>query len=167
MQITLLDSYEDGLAEVLTGCVDAGASVGFLRPLDPARAAEFWRTAVVEPGTLTLVARDGERIVGTVRLILAGQQNGPHRADVAKLLVHPDARGRGVAQALMAALDDLALTHGRTTLVLDTETGGQAEHLYERWGWDRVGEIPDYALTCDGAMASTTVMTKRLRTPRD
>jgi GNAT superfamily N-acetyltransferase len=162
LQIGLLESYEPGLAEVLAGCVNGGAGVGFLRPLDVEAAAEFWRSALENPDALTLVARDGERIVGTVRLILARQPNGRHRAEVAKLLVHPDARGQGVAAALMAALDELARAHARTTLVLDTETGGQAEHLYERWGWNRVGEIPQYAVTADGVLASTTVMTKRL-----
>jgi GNAT superfamily N-acetyltransferase len=165
VQIELLKPSEPAmgeLAEILVACVTAGASVGFLRPLERGTAESFWRTALADPGALTLVARDGARIVGTVRLLPASQQNGQHRAEVAKLLVHPNARGKGVAAALMAALDHAALARGRTTLVLDTETGGQAEHLYQRWGWSRVGEIPDFALTCDGDLASTTVMTKRL-----
>ena len=168
MQIALLTSYEPAiadLADLLVACVAAGASVGFLRPLARETAEAFWRSALADPSALTFVARDRERIVGTVRLLPAPQVNGAHRAEVAKLLVHPDARGRGVAAAPMTALDDAAVQHGRTTLVLDTETGCQAEHLYERWGWSRVGEIPDYALTCDGELASTTVMTKRLRQP--
>jgi acetyltransferase len=162
VDISLIAAYDAGLAELLAACVNAGAGVGFLRPLALDEAAVFWRATIADPVALTLAARDGGRIVGTVRLVLAGQANGRHRADVAKLLVHPDARRRGVAEALMAALEDLARTHGRTTLVLDTETGGQAEHLYERWGWSRVGEIPEYALTADGVLASTTVLTKRL-----
>jgi GNAT superfamily N-acetyltransferase len=165
VQIELLEPSQPAigdLAELLVACVAAGASVGFLRPLARGTAESFWRKALADPEALTLVARDGERVVGTVRLLPASQQNGQHRAEVAKLLVHPDARGRGLAAALMAALDDAALARGRTTLVLDTETGCQAEHLYERWGWSRVGEIPAFALTCDGDLASTTVMTKQL-----
>jgi GNAT superfamily N-acetyltransferase len=165
VQIDLLEPDESAigdLGELLVACVAAGASVGFLRPLDQTTAETFWRRALADHDSLTFVARDGARIVGTARLLPAPQLNGQHRADVAKLLVHPDARRQGVAAALMTALESAALAKGRTTLVLDTETGGEAEHLYLRWGWSRVGEIPEYALTADGALASTTMMTKRL-----
>jgi GNAT superfamily N-acetyltransferase len=152
----------DDLAALLKACVDAGASVNFLRPLAIEDARRYWADALGDPDALTLVARDGERIVGTVRLLPATQPNGPHRAEVSKLLVHPDVRGRGIAEALMRALDHVAFELGRTTLVLDTETGCQAERLYTRWGWQTVGVIPDFALTTDGDLGSTTVMTKRL-----
>jgi predicted N-acetyltransferase YhbS len=165
VQIELLEADESPVAhlgELLVACVAAGASVGFLRPLEQTAAETFWRQALADHDSLTFVARDGARIIGTVRLLPASQQNGQHRADVAKLLVHPDARRQGTAAALMVTLEAAALAMGRTTLVLDTETGGQAERLYQRWGWSRVGEIPEYALTADGALASTTMMTKRL-----
>lgn len=165
MQIEQLESCEpaiDDLTELLVACVAAGASVGFLRPLEHTTAAGFWGKALADPDALTFVAREGSRIVGTVRLLPAQQQNGPHRAEVAKLLVHPEARGAGVAPALMRTLEAAALARGRTRLVLDTETGCHAEQLYERWGWSRVGTIPDFALNCDGVLTATTVMTKRL-----
>ena len=165
MQIELLAPDESAIGDLgglLVACVGAGASVGFLRPLDQRTAETFWRQALADQTALTFVARDGGRIVGTVRLLPAPQQNGQHRADVAKLLVHPDARRRGIAADLMTTLESAALAIGRTTLVLDTETGGEAEHLYQRWGWSVVGEIPEYALTADGALASTTMMTRRL-----
>lgn len=97
-----------------------------------------------------------------MRLIPAPMPNAGHRADVAKLMVHPAARGRGIAAALMAALEDTARAAGRTLLVLDTETGGPAEAIYRRWGGERVGVIADYATAPGGALRPTTILTKRL-----
>jgi GNAT superfamily N-acetyltransferase len=152
----------DDLGDVLKACVDAGASVNFLRPLTIEDARGYWQRALADPDAITLVARAGDRIIGVVRLLPATQPNGTHRAEVSKLLVHPDVRGRGVAESLMRALDEVALRLDRTTLVLDTETDCPAERLYARWGWETVGVIPDFALTADGQLGSTTVMTKRL-----
>ena len=101
-------------------------------------------------------------IVGTVQLITAMPDNQPHRADVAKMLVHRRARRQGIAQQLMAAVDDAARVERKTVLVLDTVTGGDAERLYERAGWQRVGVVPDYALMPDGALCGTTFFCKRV-----
>jgi GNAT superfamily N-acetyltransferase len=156
-------TVEAGLAEVLLDCVAGGASVGFLAALTRDEALAWWRAALPDPHTLTWVARDDDgRVLGTVRLALATQPNGTHRGEVAKLLVHRDGRGRGCAKALMSALEDGARRLGRTVLVLDTQTGSLAEGLYERWGWQRVGVIGDYAATPDGRPAPTTIMTKRV-----
>lgn len=168
MTISQLDEDQragavDDLAVLLKACVDGGASVNFVRPVELAVAKAWWDKALEDPDAVTLVAREGEHIVGVVRLLPAMQPNGPHRAEVSKLLVHPDVRGRGIAEALMRRLDEVAGELGRTTLVLDTETGCQAERLYARWGWETVGVIPDFALTTDGQLGSTTVMTKRLQ----
>lgn len=157
------------LAEVLIDCVDGGASVSFMAPLAPARALAFWQ------GVAESVAR-GERallvaealdpasaemaVVGTVQLITAQPENQPHRADVAKMLVHRRARRQGVAAALLRAVEDLARTLGKRVLVLDTVTGGDAERLYTRGGWQRVGVIPDYALMPDGQPCATTYFCK-------
>jgi GNAT superfamily N-acetyltransferase len=112
---------------------------------------------------MTWVGRDDDgRIVGTVRLMLAGLPNARHRAVVSKLLVHRSARGRGAATALMSAVEDAALRLGRTTLLLDTETGSPAEGLDERRGWIRVGVVDDHALSPDGRLAPTPILTKRL-----
>jgi GNAT superfamily N-acetyltransferase len=109
------------------------------------------------------VAEDGARtIVGTVQLVLALPENQPHRADVAKMLVHRRARQRGVAALLMAAVEQVARDEGRRVLVLDTVTGSDAERLYRRAGWTRVGEVPDYALMPDGAPCSTTFFYKMI-----
>lgn len=126
----------DALSDVLIDCVEGGASVNFMAPLARDKARAFWREAAegVARGERTLfVAEDADgRIVGTVQMITRQPENQPHRADVAKMLVHRDARRRGVAQRLLAALDDAARAAGKTVLVLDTVTGGDAERLYAR-----------------------------------
>ena len=156
----------EALAEVLIDCVQGGASVSFMDPLPHDKALAFWRgvaEGVARNERVLLVAEDGaEGIVVTVQLITAMPDNQPHRADVAKMLVHRKARRRGVAQRLMAAVDDAARSAGKRVLVLDTVTGGDAERLYERAGWQRVGVVPDYALMPDGALCSTTYFYRHL-----
>jgi GNAT superfamily N-acetyltransferase len=118
---------------------------------------------VVRGERVLLVAEDAEgRVVGTVQMIMSLPDNQPHRGDIAKMLVHRSARRRGVAQQLMAAIDDAAREEGKTVLVLDTVTGGDAERLYERAGWQRVGSVPKYALMPDGAFCATTFFYKHL-----
>jgi GNAT superfamily N-acetyltransferase len=160
------DALVDGLSDVLVDCVEGGASVSFMAPLAPGRAAAFWRRVVGDVATgarALLVAEDAEgRVVGTVQLVMDLPENQPHRADVAKMLVHRRARRRGLAQRLMAALDGVARNEGRTVLVLDTVTGGDAERLYARTGWQRVGEVPGYALMPDGVPCGTTFFYKHL-----
>jgi GNAT superfamily N-acetyltransferase len=156
----------DALADVLVDCVEAGASVSFMWPLSRERAQAFWRgvaEAVAGGERVLLVAEDAEGIVGTVQLITGLPENQPHRAEVAKMLVHRRARRRGIAQMLMAAVDDAARAERRTVLVLDTVTGGDAERLYERAGWQRVGMVPNYALMPDGRFCGTTFFHKQLR----
>jgi GNAT superfamily N-acetyltransferase len=153
------------LADVLIDCVDGGASVSFMHPLSRQKATAFWRDVASEVSAgrrQLLVADDALGIAGTVQVIAAQPDNQPHRADVAKMLVHRKARRRGIALRLMAAVDDAAREEGRTVLVLDTVTGGDAERLYERAGWQRVGVVPKYALMPDGAFCSTTYYYKHL-----
>ena len=160
-----LEGHLDGLAAVLADCVAGGASVSYMEPFghDDARTAFAGFAADAKRGgRLILAAFDGDRVVGTVQLVYALPPNQPHRADIAKLLVHRDARRRGVAAALMAEAEHAALAAGRTLLVLDTVTGDPAERLYERLGWTRVGVIPDYALYPDGRPCATTVFYKSL-----
>jgi len=104
---------------------------------------------------------DGE-LVGTVQLLIDTPPNQPHRADVAKLLVRTDARGRAVASALLHALEAEATRRGRTLLTLDTVEGGAADRLYPRLGYRRVGAIPGYALFPDGTLCATVVYYKLL-----
>jgi GNAT superfamily N-acetyltransferase len=155
----------DALADVLLDCVEGGASVSFMWPLPRERALAFWRgvaEGVARGERVLLIAEDAEGIVGTVQLVTGLPENQPHRADVAKMLVHRRARRRGIAQRLMAAVDEAARTERRTVLVLDTVTGGDAERLYERAGWQRVGTVPNYALMPDGRFCGTTFFHKQL-----
>ncbi|HUG22416.1 GNAT family N-acetyltransferase [Piscinibacter sp.] len=155
----------DALANVLVDCVEGGASVGFMLPLPRAKALAFWRgvaDGVARGERVLLVAEQDGRVVGTVQMIVSLPDNQPHRGDVAKMLVRRDARRRSIAQRLMAALDDVARSEGRTVLVLDTVTGGDAERLYQRAGWQRVGVVPKYALMPDGAFCATTFFYKHL-----
>lgn len=156
----------DALADLLVDCVEGGASVSFMAPLWVEKAVAFWRgvaEGVARGERVLLVAEDGDgRVVGTVQLIVSQPENQPHRADVAKMLVRRSARRRGVAQRLMTAIDDVARAEKKTLLVLDTVTGGDAERLYERAGWQRVGVVPGYALMPDGEPCGTTVFYKQL-----
>ena len=150
----------DGLADVLIDCVEGGASVSFMHPLSRDRAVAFWRSVSrgVEAGERALlIAEDARGVCGTVQLILAQPENQPHRADLAKMLVHRRARRQGLGAALMRAAEAFARECGKTLLVLDTVTGGDAERLYERLGWQRVGVIPAYALMPRGGFCSTTL----------
>jgi len=160
------DDLVADLAELLFDAVDSGASVGFVRPFTRDDAAAWWRSIVpdVTHGvTLVLAASVDGRVVGTAQLRLAQLPNSRHRAEVAKVLVHRDARRRGVGRALMSAVEDLARRHGRTLLFLDTITGTDAVRLYEGLGWTRAGEIPRYAGMPDGTLAPTTIFFKELR----
>lgn len=154
------------LADVLIDCVEGGASVSFMLPLARDRAESFWQgvaASVARQERVLLVAEDAPGdIVGTVQLVTAQPDNQPHRADIAKMLVHRKARRRGVGQQLMQAIEAEAHKEGKTVLVLDTVTGGDAERLYQRTGWQQAGVVPKYALMPDGELCGTTFYYKHL-----
>jgi GNAT superfamily N-acetyltransferase len=155
------------LSDVLLDCVDGGASVSFMAPLTRERADAFWNGVAdgVSDGTrILLVAEDAASgvIVGTVQVVFAWPENQPHRADIAKMLVHRSARRQGLGERLVRAAEDAAHTAGRTLLVLDTVTGSTAERLYERLGWTSFGIVPDYALFPDGRPCDATFFYKLL-----
>jgi GNAT superfamily N-acetyltransferase len=155
----LNDAQIDELAGVLIDCVAGGAWVSFMHPLTHDRAVAFWRRVaqgVAAGERALLIAEDAQGLCGTVQLLLDQDENQPHRADLAKMLVHHRARRQGLAAALMRAAEATALECGRTLLVLDAVTGGDAARLYERLGWVRVGDIPGYALMPEGGFCSTT-----------
>jgi len=162
---TDLHEHLDALAAVLQDCVAGGASVSYMAPFshEQARAAFAAVAVEVEQDRRLLLAAfaDGD-LIGTVQVMLALPPNQPHRAEIAKLLVHRSARRRGVARLLMEHAEAEARAEGKTLLVLDTVTGDPAERLYERLGWTRVGVIPGYALYPDGRPCDTTVFWKRL-----
>ena len=167
--ITVLDAPSaaaaiDELAEVLVDCVAGGASVSFMAPFGQDDAAAFFQKVIesIERGeTVLVVARIDGRIVGSVQLGLDTPPNQPHRADVKKMLTHRSARRRGIGAAMLTRIEAEAKERSRTLLVLDTASG-DAERLYARAGWQRVGVIPDYALWPDGGFCDTTLFWKRV-----
>ncbi len=158
-----LQTHAEALAGVLADCVAGGASVSYMAPfsLREARAAVAGMVAEAEQGNrLILAALADGVLVGTVQVILALPPNQPHRAEIAKLLVAPSARKRGIARLLMDAAEAEARAEGKSLLVLDAVTDGDAARLYARLGWTTVGVIPNYALYPDGRPCDTTVFWK-------
>jgi len=158
------DSEIDGLADVLIDCVEGGASVSFMLPLARERATAFWRRVandVVSGERALIVAEDAQGLCGTVQLVLGQPENQPHRADLSKMLVHRRARRQGLGAALMRAAEATARECGKTLLVLDT-ANPEAERLYERMGWTRVGVVPGFALLPQGGLCATTFYYREL-----
>ncbi|MFC5420513.1 GNAT family N-acetyltransferase [Bosea eneae] len=170
--VTIEQLDEDGaraavpaLADILRDSVANGASVGFMDWSTPRDFENFWRGITAEVAAeriLLFIARDESGIVGTAQLHLIGKPNQPHRAEIAKVLVHSQARRRGIGEALMRAAEAAALAHGRDLLVLDTDEAGAARRLYNRLGWTELGTIPRYALMPDGRDCGSTFFYKQL-----
>ena len=164
-RIHALDEKQiDGLADVLIDVVEGGASVSFMLPLSHERATAYWRHVAQEVAAgqrALFIADDSRGVCGTVQLVFATPENQPHRADVSKMLVHRRARRQGLGVALMRAAEQTARECGKTLLVLDTASG-DAERLYERMGWVRLGVIPGYALLPNGGLCDTTVYYRTL-----
>lgn len=164
-----LVTYADELAALLVETVDGGSSVGFLAPLDRAAAADWWRkrAGAVDAGDLRVwIARDAERVAGTIGLVRAPLPNARHRAEIAKLMVRPSARGQGLGRSLLFAAERSAAEEGFTLLVLDTESGSPAERLYRSAGWTECGSIPDYAADPAGTLKPTTLHYKTIGAAR-
>lgn len=158
------DAQIEGLADVLIDCVDGGASVSFMHPLPRERALAFWRRVaqdVLAGERALMVAEDAGGVCGTVQLVLHQPENQPHRAELSKMLVHRRARRQGLGAALMRAAEAAARECGKTLLVLDT-ANPEAERLYERMGWTRVGVIPGFALLPRGGLCGTTLYYRNL-----
>ncbi|WP_086824719.1 N-acetyltransferase [Streptomyces sp. NRRL B-24572] len=155
-----------GLAELLVDAVDGGASVGFLAPLETAEAAAWWSRVAEEAAegvrdVWAAHAPDG-RLTGVVTLVRAGTANGRHRGEIARLLVHRSARGRGLGYRLLATAEAHAAATGLSLLVLDTQTGSPAERLYRGAGWTAAGTIPDFAADPAGTLRATTLYYKQV-----
>jgi GNAT superfamily N-acetyltransferase len=155
----------EALADLLIDCVEGGASVSFMLPLTRERAVAFWRRVAADVAAgrrALLIAADADGICGTVQLSFDLPENQPHRADLAKMLVHRRIRRQGLGAALMRGAEAMARDSGKTLLVLDAVTDGDAARLYARLGWVRVGDIPNYALFPRGGFCSTTVFYRNL-----
>jgi ribosomal protein S18 acetylase RimI-like enzyme len=158
------DAELEGLCDVLIDCVETGASVSFMQPMTRGKAMKFWRdvAASAQRGERALfVAEEGGRIAGTVQVVFDMPENQPHRGDVCKMLVHGSMRKRGIGEALMRAAEEASRNAGKSLLVLDTASA-DAERLYERCGFRRVGTIPKYALLPQGGYCDTVYFYKEL-----
>lgn len=154
---TIDDAQLEQLADVVIDCVEGGASIGFMLPLTRERVLAFWRKVAASTAAgkrVLLVAEDDRGICGTVQVVFAQPENQPHRADIAKMLVHRRARRRGLGEALMREAEIVARDFGKTLLVLDTASD-DASRVYERLGWIRLGTVPRFALLPGGGFCDT------------
>jgi ribosomal protein S18 acetylase RimI-like enzyme len=150
------------LASLLLDAIDSGASVTFLPGLTPEGARNYWLAqAAASDGRAMIAAIDAQGVCGFVQVIPVPMANQPHRAEVSKLLVHRRSRRQGLAEMLMREAEAAARDMGRSHLVLDTAKGDDAERLYTRLGWNRVGEIPDFAYDPAGTLRTTIVFWKQ------
>lgn len=166
LDATTIDAALPRLGDILTAVVGQNASVGFMWPIDAAHITAYWQSvaaAVRRNDKAIVVAYDAQgQLVGTAQIEQAGSRNGAHRAEVMKVLVHPDAQRHGVGGALMQAVETYARMRGWTLLLLDTKLGDSGERLYARAGWTKFGEVPDYAYSPDGTLAGTSFWYKKL-----
>lgn len=166
LRIVVLDAHwREALARILIDTVAGNGSVGFMHPLSMDEALAFWDGAFAAAGRgerLILGALDGEQLLGSVTLILSMAPSQPHRAELSKFIVAPEARGRGVGAALLQAVEAEAIACGKTLLVLDTSVVEGASSLYFRLGYREVGVIPDFALKPHGELAATRLFCKQL-----
>ena len=156
----------DELAALLVDAVESGASVNFMRGLSLDQAAGFWRgqlPGMADGSRVLMIAEAGGRIVGTAVVTFAHQPNQPHRAEIGKMLVHSKLRRQGLGARLLAAAEAAAGAAGRTLLVLDTESGSAGERLYDRSGWIKVGEIPNFSFDPDGRLRPATIFYKNVQ----
>jgi GNAT superfamily N-acetyltransferase len=157
------------LTDLLVTVVNDGAAMGFIPPIGSAEADEYWRDLVANalgPSCILLLAEDAGRIVGTAQLHLATKHNGLHRAEVAKVMVHPSAQRRGIARAMLARLDEAARRERRTLLILDTREGDPSNDLYRLAGYTEAGRIPEFARSADGSLHTTVLYYKILDADR-
>ena len=149
------------LSELLIDVVEDGASIGFLPPLTMDESAQYWQQ-VIKPGVRVWAAVMDDKVIGTIQLHLAMKQNGSHRAEIAKLMVHPSKRRSGTARLLMQRSEDTAKEEGRTLLVLDTRSGDPSNQLYKSLEYIEAGRIPHYAQSSGGSFDETTFYYKKI-----
>ncbi|ACS98921.1 GNAT family N-acetyltransferase [Paenibacillus sp. JDR-2] len=160
-QLTSLETSLRELADVLVRVVEDGASVGFLPPLSQEEAIEYWRS-VSDPEVMLFVAKVNGHLAATVQLQLCGKANGSHRAEIAKLMTHPEYRRKGIARQLMLEAEAAALGKNRSLLVLDTREGDPSNLLYMSLGYQLAGRIPNFARSADGSLAATMMYYKNI-----
>ncbi|MDO7908030.1 GNAT family N-acetyltransferase [Paenibacillus sp. JX-17] len=160
-EITAIESDREILSDLLIRVVADGASIGFLPPLSSNEAMTYW-DQVLEPGVILYTARESGKVIAAVQLQLCGKPNGAHRAEVAKLMTHPDYRRNGAARALLRTVEQRAQEGGRSLLVLDTREGDPSNLLYQSEGYIQAGRIPDYAISENGQLDATIIYYKKI-----
>ncbi|GMA64184.1 GNAT family N-acetyltransferase [Alicyclobacillus fastidiosus] len=161
-QITEWDTRDmNSLSSLLIDVVEDGASIGFLTPLSEQDSLEYWK-GVIAPDVRLWIAEYNGEVIGTVQLQLSTKQNGKHRAEIAKLMVHPKARRLGIARRLMGTAEDTAVQEGRSLIVLDTRAGDSSNTLYRSLGYIEAGRIPQYAKSANGQLDTTVLYYKLL-----
>lgn len=158
-QLKSIEVHIDGLSELLIQVVEDGASIGFLPPLKPSEATTYWQD-VLSPEVILFVAKINNQIVGSVQLHLSTKQNGGHRAEIAKLMIHPNYRRNGIGRLLMLKAEERARQEGRSLLILDTREGDPSNHLYTSIGYIQAGKIPGYVKSANGELHATIVYYK-------
>ena len=159
--LSTAEEHVDELSKLLVDVVDGGASIGFLPPMAYEEAQKYWRN-VTEPNVILFAVLWDRKLVGTAQLQLCPEQNGLHRAEISKLMTHPDYRNKGIGRLLMQTAERRALEEGRTLLVLDTREGDPSNHLYASLGYIQAGRIPDYAKSADGKLDATVIYYKQI-----
>ncbi|WP_233530958.1 GNAT family N-acetyltransferase [Paenibacillus alkalitolerans] len=154
VELTSVEGYFGELSKLLIDVVHDGASIGFLPPLELPEAEHYWRN-VLSPGVILWVAEWNGIIAGSVQLHLCTKPNGLHRAEIAKLMTHPDLRRKGIAHSLMLHAEERAKHEGRSLLVLDTREGDPSNILYTSIGYIESGRIPNYAKSANGELDGT------------
>ncbi|EHR4996458.1 N-acetyltransferase family protein [Vibrio parahaemolyticus] len=164
-EVSSISGLADQLHLLLVDCINSGASVGFLTPVDENEVKSYWSSVEsdLESGTRRLfLAYDGESVIGVVQLSLCSKPNGSHRGEVEKLMVHTDARGKGISKKLMSLMEDVATEIGLSLLVLDTRLGDVASSLYRTIGYTEAGQIPQFARSSTGELEGTVYFFKIL-----
>ncbi|MFJ7727533.1 GNAT family N-acetyltransferase [Neobacillus sp. NPDC097160] len=156
-----IEEHINGLVDLLKDVVEDGASIGFLPPLELSEANKYWES-VLNPDVFLFVAKVKNEIVGSVQLHLCSKQNGVHRAEIAKLMTHPNYRRNGIGRLLMEKAHETALIMGRTLLILDTREGDSSNLLYISLGYINAGRIPAYAMSENGNFDATIIYYKNL-----
>nr|WP_273840346.1 GNAT family N-acetyltransferase [Halalkalibacter alkalisediminis] len=160
-QLFSIENHIDELSELIIQIVEEGASIGFLPPMKQLDANKYWES-VLNPDVILLVAKSNNQIVGSVQLHLSGKQNGSHRAEIGKLMTHPNFRRNGIGRLLMQEAEVNAIQENKSLLILDTREGDPSNKLYTSLGYIQAGRIPTYAKSANGELAATIFYYKEL-----
>ncbi|MFA2831002.1 GNAT family N-acetyltransferase [Bacillus paranthracis] len=160
-EIKKINDDMEELSELLKTVVNDGASIGFLPPLDQKESAKYWET-VLAPEVILYVAKINNEVAGSIQLHFVTKSNGIHRAEICKLMTHPNFRRNGIGRSLMRKAEERAKQENRTLLVLDTREGDPSNKLYKSLDYQEAGKIPEYAISPNGNLDATVIYYKFL-----